>query len=93
MNLALGPVKEGTVTILFNSQEETPKAAGAVDLTFNPDNDPNTFPPFNTSPGANNSVSGVEHDTNGNVIVVGRCGAFIASQRRDQFTASVNYQW
>mgnify|MGYP003574924990 CR=1 FL=1 len=81
LDFSIGPVSEATVTIEFNAADTTPKPAGAIDLTFNPDNDPGTTPPYNTLPGANRPVSSVAHDTNGNVIIVGNFSAYNATTR------------
>ena len=81
LDYLLGPVNQATVTILFNADVSSPKPAGAVDLTFNPDNAANTIPPFNKSPGANNTVSTVAHDTQGRIVLGGDFGAFNATAR------------
>jgi uncharacterized delta-60 repeat protein len=81
MDYAIGKVSEATVTILFNAQPTASKPAGAVDLLFNPDNSPVTTPPFNSRPGANNSVSAVAHDNRGNIIIGGNFSAYNATTR------------
>ena len=81
LRYSVGRVNEATVTILFNSQPEAPQPAGAIDLAFNPDNSPSTTPPFNSRPGANNSVSAVAHDKRGNLIIGGNFSAYNATTR------------
>ena len=56
ITFALGPIVKATVTILFNGSTTHPQPAGAVDLLWNADNSKTTQPPFNLSPGANNTV-------------------------------------
>lgn len=81
LSYAIGPAREATVTILPSADPFTPKIAGALDLDFNPDNSATTTPPFNNSPGANNTVSAVAHDAKGHIIVAGDFGAFNAATR------------
>ena len=50
----IGQVGTATVTILFDTQP-----AGAIDRDHNPNDVPFTTPPFNLSPGANNTVYAV----------------------------------
>jgi len=78
---ALGPVSYATVTILFNGTPPQDKAAGSLDLEFNADNDPDTFPPSNTSPGANNAVFSLAHDADGNLVLGGDFSAVNAVTR------------
>lgn len=81
LRYSIGRVNEATVTILFNSQPDAPQPAGAIDLAFNQDNSPSTTPPFNSRPGANNSVSAVAHDNRGNIIIGGNFSAYNAITR------------
>lgn len=70
VRMALGKVTTATVTILYNGVI-TNSPVGAVDRTFNPDNDPTTIPPFNKTPGANNSVYAIALQSDGNVVIGG----------------------
>lgn len=69
LTFTLGRGIVATVTILYNREPNPP--AGSVDVRFNADNSPNTNPPLNQSPGANNTVFGVAVDARTNTIVVG----------------------
>lgn len=67
----LGELAEATVTILFNSAAGAPRPAGAVDLEFNADNDPRTFPPSNKTPGANQTVYALALQPDGKLFLGG----------------------
>ncbi len=62
----LGPNPTATVTILFDDQP-----AGAVDREWNPEGISRTQPPFYSTPGANNSVSGVAVQPDNRTVLVG----------------------
>lgn len=78
---ALGRATVATVTILFNPADTQPKAAGSVDFAWNSDNEPNTVPPFNRSPGANNTVYALAVDARTNTVIVGDFTAVNAVSR------------
>ncbi len=77
----LGRVKAALVTILFNGSPADPQPAGAVDQTFNPDNDPTTVPPLNSTPGANNTVYAVAVQPDGKTVLGGDFSAVNAVTR------------
>jgi len=61
-----GPNFESTVTILYDDQP-----AGAADREWNPEGVYTTQPPYNTSPGANNTVSGLAVQEDSRTVIVG----------------------
>ena len=63
---SLGYVRTCNLTILFDDQP-----AGAVDLTYNPNDDPNTFPPYNPQPGPNSTVYALTLQPDGKAILGG----------------------
>lgn len=63
-------------TILFDDQ-----APGAADRDFNPDNNALTDPPFNQTPGANNTVQAVEVQADHKIVIGGDFTAYNASPR------------
>jgi uncharacterized delta-60 repeat protein len=67
----LGPISKATVTILFNGDPAYPQPAGAIDQTYNPDNDPNTFPPLLSNPGALQTVFAVALQPDGKTVIGG----------------------
>ncbi|MBM3876209.1 MAG: hypothetical protein FJ386_05760, partial [Verrucomicrobia bacterium] len=60
-----------SVTVVDDDQP-----AGALDRAWNLDNNPNTIPPNNVLPGANNNVNGVALQSTGNLILVGDFTAY-----------------
>jgi uncharacterized repeat protein (TIGR01451 family)/uncharacterized delta-60 repeat protein len=63
---SLGYVQTCNLTILFTNQP-----AGAADLSFNRENDPNTLPPYNQHPGPNGTVYAVAMQGDGKAIIGG----------------------
>ena len=57
---------QGVLTVLFNDQPP-----GAADREWAPTDSPNTVPPFNTSPGANNRVQSVAVQPDGKTVLGG----------------------
>jgi uncharacterized delta-60 repeat protein len=66
-----GPNFEATATILFDDQP-----AGAADREWNPEGVYYTQPSFNSTPGANNVVSGVALQDDGRPVIVGDFTAY-----------------
>jgi hypothetical protein len=64
--IALGLNSSATATILFEDQP-----AGAADREWNPDGVSRTSPPFNQTPGANNTVAGVIVQPDNRTVIVG----------------------
>ncbi|MBI4326068.1 MAG: hypothetical protein HY674_12490 [Chloroflexi bacterium] len=81
LNAFLGQVSSTIVTIVGDNQsgprqnngftELGEQPAGAVDRTWNPDFEPQTNPPFNSQPGANNTVLAVAAQPDGKLILGG----------------------
>ncbi|MEK7678485.1 MAG: Calx-beta domain-containing protein [Verrucomicrobiota bacterium] len=81
LNAVVGPVGTTIVTILGDNQsgprqnngftELGEQPAGALDRTWNPDFEPQTNPPFNSQPGANNTVLAVAAQPDGKLILGG----------------------
>lgn len=79
-----------TVTIIDNDQP-----AGASEVTFNPDLDPLTDPPYLATPGANHTVQAVAVQADGKVVIGGDFTAVNATNRvglaRLNFDGSVDH--
>ncbi len=80
-----GPNFEATVTILNDDQP-----AGAADREWNPEFVYTTQPPYNTSPGANNTVSGLAVQDDDRTVIVGDFTAVNAAGRNRIARFNVN---
>ncbi len=72
----------GVCTIKIRDNDQP---AGASDVTFDPDNDPLTTPPYNQNPGANNTVQAVVAQPDGKVLLGGdftKVNASVTSQNK-----------
>jgi len=63
---SVGYVRTCNLTILFDDQP-----AGAVDNSYNPENDADTYPPYNQHPGPNSTVYAIGIQADGKAILGG----------------------
>jgi uncharacterized delta-60 repeat protein/uncharacterized repeat protein (TIGR01451 family) len=71
----LGNICQATLSINF-SPDQGQQPAGAVDVTFNPDDATNSYPPLNLLPGANAPVNAVVVQPNGQAVIGGAFTAY-----------------
>jgi uncharacterized delta-60 repeat protein/uncharacterized repeat protein (TIGR01451 family) len=72
----IGNVGTAVMTILFDDIGGDAQPAGAIDRTYNPDNNANTDPPYNLTPGANGKVYAIAIQPSDGRAVLG--GGFTA---------------
>ncbi len=80
-NYKMGKVSFSRIVIVNDGGVDADQAVGAVDPSFNADNDSETNPPLNQTPGANNTVLSVVVGLNDTTIVGGLFTSYNSSPR------------
>src|ERR1043166_382582 len=78
-NSCLGYVRTCNLTVLFDEQP-----AGALDRSFNPDNNADTSPPSTPSPGADDPVNALAIQADGKTVIGGDFRAYTGTGRNRQ---------